>query len=122
MKARLVVTLFVVLATIGANAAPVLSAQATLKIGDKMPATNVKFKGEDGKETTLAELRATGVGWWSSRAITAHTRWGGRDDSWIAAIRGRHSLALPLSSSIPTAPTCLPSYLPFTVARGKRLD
>ena len=38
-------------------AAGALSAQAALKIGDKMPATDVKLAGADGKETTLAELK-----------------------------------------------------------------
>jgi len=37
-------------------AACAVSAQAALKIGDKMPARDVKLKGEGGKETTLAEL------------------------------------------------------------------
>lgn len=46
MKQKLLIALLVAFA---------VSAQA-LKIGDKMPATDVKLKGEGGKETTLAEL------------------------------------------------------------------
>ncbi len=38
-------------------AACAVSAQAALKIGDPMPATDVKLTGEGGKETTLAELK-----------------------------------------------------------------
>lgn len=34
-----------------------LSAQAALKIGDKIPATDVKLTGEGGKQYTLAELK-----------------------------------------------------------------
>lgn len=48
MRQKLLIALFVACA---------LSAQAALKIGDKMPATDVKLKGEGGKETTLAELK-----------------------------------------------------------------
>jgi len=47
MKQKILVALLVACA---------VSAQAQLKIGDKMPATDVKLTGEGGKQMTLAEL------------------------------------------------------------------
>jgi len=80
-------------------AACAVTAQAALKIGDKIPATDVKLKGEGGKETTLAELKGKrgmlvvitcnncpyAVAW-ERRIVDIGNEWSQKNDLGVVAI------------------------------------